>query len=57
MIKPPDLKKGDSIYICTPAKAINKELVLVAKEQIEERGYKVLVSKIALGKQLFFRHR
>ena len=22
MIKPPGLKKGDSIYICTPAKAI-----------------------------------
>ena len=38
MIKPPDLKKGDSIYICTPAKAIDKELVLVAKKQIEEGG-------------------
>ena len=54
MIKPPDLKKGDSIYICTPAKAIDKELVLVAKKQIEERGYKVIISKIALEKTIIF---
>ena len=45
MIKPPDLKKGDSIYICTPAKAIDKELVLFAKNEIEKRGYKLIISK------------
>ena len=53
MIKPPGLKKGDSIYICTPAKAIDKELVLVAKKQIEDRGYKVIISKNCFGKALF----
>ena len=51
MIKPPDLKKGDSIYICTPAKAIDKELVLVAKNDIEQRGYKVIISKNCFGKK------
>lgn len=54
MIKPPGLKKGDSIYICTPAKAIDKELVLFAKKQIEDRGYKVIISKIALVKIIIF---
>ena len=54
MIKPPDLKKGDSIYICTPAKAIDKELVLVAKNEIEERGYKVIISKNCFGKNNYF---
>ena len=54
MIKPPGLKKGDSIYICTPAKAIDKELVLVAKKQIEDRGYKVIISKNCFGKNNYF---
>ena len=54
MIKPPDLKKGDSIYICTPAKAIDKELVLVAKNDIEQRGYKVIISKNCFGKNNYF---
>ena len=54
MIKPPDLKKGESIYLCTPAKAIDKELVLVAKKQIENRGYKVIISKNCFGKNNYF---
>ena len=54
MIKPPDLKKGDSIYICTPAKAIDKELVLFAKNEIEERGYKVIISENCFGKNNYF---
>jgi hypothetical protein len=40
MIKPPDLKKGDSIYICTPAKAIDKELVLLQKMKLKKEDIK-----------------
>ena len=57
MIKPPDLKKGDSIYICAPAKAIDKEIVLFAKNKIEERGYKVIISGNCFGKNNYFSGR
>lgn len=54
MIKPPNLKKGDSIYLCTPAKAIDKEIVLFAKNELEERGYKVIISANCFGKNNYF---
>lgn len=50
----PYLQKGDLIYIAAPAKAIEKEHVLYAKEFFEKQGYVVQISKHCLGQHHYF---
>lgn len=48
------LQKGDLIYICSPAKAIEAEHVQFAKNFLVENGYRVEVSKHATGNCNYF---
>jgi muramoyltetrapeptide carboxypeptidase len=50
----PSLKKGDLIYITAPAKAIEKEYILFAKEFFEKQDFRVLVSEHCLGAFNYF---
>jgi muramoyltetrapeptide carboxypeptidase len=50
----PTLKKGDTIAIVAPAKAIEKEYVDFAVSFFEENGYKVLVGKNCLNQHHYF---
>lgn len=54
MIKPPKLQKGDCIYLCAPAKAIDKKIVLAAQNTIKEHGFKVLISENCFGQNNYF---
>lgn len=48
------LKKGDLIYITAPAKAIEKEYVMFAKDFFEKEGYKVQIADHCLGEFNYF---
>lgn len=48
------LKINDLIYITAPAKSIDKEKVMYAKQVFEEKGYRVLLSKHCLGNHHYF---
>jgi muramoyltetrapeptide carboxypeptidase len=50
----PALKKGDTIAIVAPAKAIEKEYVDFAVSFFEENGYKVIVGKNCLNQHHYF---
>lgn len=50
----PSLQPGDLIYITSPAKAIEKELIEHAKSVYEERGYRVLLSEHCSGVNHYF---
>ena len=39
------LRKGDTIAIVAPAKAIEEEFVIFAKQKMESLGYNVIVGK------------
>lgn len=54
MIQAPLLKKGDTIALISPAKAIDAELVLAAKVKWEEYGYKVIIGKHACDSFSYF---
>lgn len=54
MNTPPFLKKGDTIAIVAPAKAIEEKHVLVAKTFWEEQGYHVKLGKHVLGQYHYF---
>lgn len=54
MISIPPLKKNDLIYITAPAKAIEEEHVIYAKQFFEKEGYRVEVSKNCLGQHNYF---
>jgi muramoyltetrapeptide carboxypeptidase len=54
MIIPPYLKAGDLIYITTPAKSIDKEAVMFAKNWLEKQGFSVLLAEHCLGKHNYF---
>ncbi|SFT84188.1 muramoyltetrapeptide carboxypeptidase [Lishizhenia tianjinensis] len=54
MNTPPYLKKGDTIAIVAPAKAIEEKHVLVAKTFWEEQGYKVRLGQHVLGQHHYF---
>ena len=50
----PPLKKGDTIAIVAPAKAIEKEHIDFAVDFFEQHGYKVLVGKNCLNQYHYF---
>jgi len=54
MITPPKLKEGDLIYITAPAKATDSASVFYAKTFLEEKGFRVLLSKHCLGEYRYF---
>ena len=53
-LHPAPLVPGDLIYICAPAKAIEEETVLFAKNWLEDKGYRVEVSPNCLGSHGYF---
>ena len=50
----PTLKKGDTIAIVAPAKAIEKEYIDLAVDFFEQQGYKILVGKNCLNQHHYF---
>lgn len=50
----PYLQPGDVVYITAPAKAIEQEHVLFAKDLLEKNGFNVKVSKHCLGQHNYF---
>ena len=55
MMKIPQyLKKGDTVAIVAPAKAIEKEVISYAKTYLEEAGFKVKIGKNCLGTHNYF---
>lgn len=52
--KIPALQQGDLIYITAPAKAIEEECVLFAKNFFEQKGFRVLISEHCLGDHHYF---
>ena len=54
LIQGPVLKKGDTIALISPAKAIEAEHVAFAKSFFENAGFRVLIGNHALGHQGYF---
>ena len=54
MIQPPTLNPGDLIYITAPAKITDPKTVFFAKEYLEKKGFKVLVSAHCFGSHNYF---
>ena len=54
MKRPQYLKKGDTIAIVAPAKAISEELVFAAQSFWEEAGYNVKLGKNVSGEHNYF---
>lgn len=52
--RPPVLRSGDLVYITAPAKAIEEEHVLFAKELFEDAGFRVMIGKHCLGRHHYF---
>ncbi len=52
--RPLSLKKGDLIYICAPAKAVDVKSVEFAKDFFERNGFRVEVSPNCLGEHGYF---
>ena len=48
------LKSGDKVIILAPAKSIDEENVLYAKEFLSKAGYEVVVSKNCLGQHHYY---
>lgn len=51
---PTYLQKGDLIYITAPAKAIDEDCVVYAKNFLEKNGFRVLISENCLGQYNYF---
>jgi muramoyltetrapeptide carboxypeptidase len=54
MIIPPNVSKGDLIYITAPAKATDAASVSYTKSFLESHGFRVLLSKHCLGVHRYF---
>jgi len=54
MITPPNLSKGDLIYITAPAKATDAVSVFYTKSFLESYGFRVLLSEHCLGVHRYF---
>ncbi len=52
--RPPVLRSGDLVYITAPAKAIEEEHVLFAKELFEDAGFRVMIGQHCLGRHHYF---
>ncbi|MFN5147635.1 MAG: LD-carboxypeptidase [Flavobacteriia bacterium] len=52
--RPSVLRAGDLIYITAPAKAIEEEHVLFAKELFEDAGFRVMIGQYCLGRHHYF---
>ena len=48
------LKSGDKVIILAPAKSIDEENVLYAKEFLSKAGYEVVISKNCLGQHHYY---
>lgn len=48
------LKKGDTIYITSPAKAIEENCISFAKDFFEKNGFNVIISKHCKGRHHYF---
>ncbi len=53
-VVPPYLKEGDLIYICAPAKAIDRETVDFSVRFLESKGFLVEVSKDCFGENGYY---
>lgn len=54
MTSPPILKAGDTIYLTSPAKAIEESVVLATKKILETWGLEVIISQHCLGRHHYF---
>lgn len=54
MIRPAFLQPGDTITIVSPAKAIESEHILFAKEFFEGKGFNVIIGEHAFGTHNYF---
>lgn len=54
LISPPALIKGDTVALISPAKAIDEQLVLAAKQVFESKGYNVLIGSHATNSYRYF---
>lgn len=48
------LRKGDTIAIVAPAKAIEQEFVLFARQKMEAMGYQVIIGQNTLGRDNYY---
>ena len=48
------LRKGDTIAIVAPAKAIEQEFVLFARQKMEAMGYQVIIGQNTLGRHNYY---
>lgn len=53
-MKVPLLKRGDKIALVAPAKSIEKQDVLFAKEYFESQGFEVVIGSSCLGRHHYF---
>lgn len=54
MLFPENINKGDVLAIISPAKAIEEEYVMFAKNYWEKAGYKVVLGENCLGRDNYF---
>lgn len=54
MIRPPQLKPGDTIALVSPAKGIEASYIDFAKDYFENQGFKVLIGEHAYGQYRYF---
>jgi muramoyltetrapeptide carboxypeptidase len=54
LIAPPHLTKGDLVYLCAPAKAIEKSYVLAAENWLNQIGLRAVRSKHLIGRHHYF---
>lgn len=54
LIQPQILRKGDTIALVSPAKAIDVQCISFAKQWLENQGFRVLVGKNAAGVDRYF---
>ncbi len=54
LIAPPTLQKGDLVYLCAPAKAIEENYIVAAENWLASIGLRALRSKHLTGRQDYF---
>ncbi|MFM7007109.1 MAG: LD-carboxypeptidase [Flavobacteriales bacterium] len=54
LIAPPTLQKGDLVYLCAPAKAIEENYVVAAEKWLASIGLRALRSKHLTGRSAYF---
>ena len=54
LIAPPHLTKGDLVYLCAPAKAIEESYVLAAENWLNQIGLRAVRSKQLTADTIIF---